>query len=363
MVGPQLRFSIYSIPVAVGVSDFLILTVFAWLSLDAEPGPRTTDISMLVASVAVAVLVLLIAFAIEYAIISSDSPGDLLGPMQLSFFGAATLSRGESVYSRRPVAGIWLRYAVNLAIAASGVVVAAVALTRDGITWRSALITSVLVTSMVLLRLCPIQGLDGGKLCRRYFSLIFDDEDTEEQLMRLLSMAISVMYMFSGFFMVMQESRWNHWGLPVIAAGMDTALLTQWQVRRERWARAASRKTIEEIGHSRLPSIKHSAPISELLSIFAVEGQRALVVVTDDRGQPTGLIQLRQLRAAVHAGSEVHPNEMMVTLSDIPRIDRETSILDAALYLEKTGQLAMVFEASAGKLRVVSLDELRGFID
>ena len=70
-----------------------------------------------------------------------------------------------------------------------------------------------------------------------------------------------------------------------------------------------------------------------------MEGQRALVVVTDERGQPTGLIQLRQLRAAVHAGASGHPGEMMITLSDLPHVDRETTVLDAALFLERTGQL------------------------
>ena len=54
---------------------------------------------------------------------------------------------------------------------------------------------------------------------------------------------------------------------------------------------------------------------------------------------------------------------MMITLSDLPDVDRETTVLDAALFLERTGQLAMVFEAASGKLRVVSLAELQAIVD
>jgi CBS domain-containing protein len=160
-----------------------------------------------------------------------------------------------------------------------------------------------------------------------------------------------------------QPGRWSLWGIAIMAAGIDCMGVTQWHARRRRWVRAAAGLRITDLGHSRLPTIRDSAPVSELLSIFAVEGQRATVVVTDDRGQPLGLIQLRQLRAAVHAGRAEHPNEMMITLSGVPTVSRETTILDAALFLERTGQLALVMEAPEGKRRVVSLEELQRIVD
>jgi CBS domain-containing protein len=363
MIGPQLRFTFKSLHAAIGVVDLLVVLVFCWLVFDPGKGYDSSDTARAVKSVTIAAAFFAAGLYLEQVKNRLTHAGDPVSPTLVSLFGGVVLTRAESTDHHRAQHMALTGFAVDAAAAATLLALAVVAYGEPGELAEMAFVGSALLAGMAALRLSAVQGLNGGGLARWYLAIVFDDEDSESQALKLLSMAVSILFLASGFFMVVQQTQWNVWGLPVMAAGFDCAALTQWYSRRERWVRAASEKRVAEIGQSKLPTVRRSAPISELLSIFAVEGQRALVVVTDERGQPTGLIQLRQLRAAVHAGASSHPDEMMVTLSNIPHVDGETTVLDAALFLERTGQLAMVIESTTGKLRVVSLDELRSIVD
>lgn len=363
MIGPQLRFTVKSLRAAIGGIDLLVVLVFCWLFFDPGSGDDSSDSWRFLKAIAVTALFFAFGLYLEQAKLRVTHAGDAVSPTLVSLFGGVRLTRAESTDHHRASRVALTGYLIDACAVVLLASLAGLAHGEPGEWAELVFAGAALLAGMAALRLCTIQGLNGGGLTRWYLSIIFDDEDSASQALRTLSMAVSIFLLICGFFMVVQQTTWNVWGLLVIAAGVDCMALTQWYSRRERWVRAASEKRVAEIGQSRLPTVRRSAPISELLSIFAVEGGRALVVVTDERGQPTGLIQLRQLKAAVHAGASSHPDEMMITLSHIPHVDRETTVLDAALFLERTGQLAMVFEAASGKLRVVSLDELRSIVD
>jgi CBS domain-containing protein len=361
MIGPQVRITFRSLNATIGVVDLLVVLVFCWLVFD--PGTDSSDFPRILKSLAVAAAFFAAGLYLEQLKIRLTRAGDAVSPTLVSMFGGVVLTRTESMDQHRAQHVALAGFVVD-AVAASLLVTLAIITYGESGQWAQlGFVGSALLAGMAVLRLCAVQGLNGGGLTRWYLAVIFDDEDGESQALRTLSMGVSILVLLGGFVISVQQTHWNVWGLPLMAAGVDCAALTQWYSRRERWVRAASEKRVAEIGQSKLPTVRRSAPISELLSIFAVEGQRALVVVTDERGQPTGLIQLRQLKAAVHAGASSHPDEMMVTLSHIPHVDRETTVLDAALFLERTGQLAMVFEGAPGKMRVVSLEELRSIVD
>jgi CBS domain-containing protein len=363
MVGPQLRFTIRNQLVAIGAVDVLVVLVFCWLVLDPGEGSDASAAARIARAGAITVAFFAVGLLLEQLKLRVTHAGDAVSPLVVSLFGGVELTRGETVDERRTNQASSTGFLIDLIAALTFAGLAALAFDESGPWVEMIFIATTLLMGMAALRLCMIQGLSGGELMRWYLLIMFDDDEGASQALKALSMAVSVLFLFCGFSMVVQRTTWNVWGLPVMAGGVASAALTQWYSRRERWARAASEKRVGDIGQSKLPTVRSSAPISELLSIFAVEGQRALVVVTDERGQPTGLIQLRQLRAAVHAGASGHPGEMMITLSDLPHVDRETTVLDAALFLERTGQLAMVFEAASGKLRVVSLAELQAIVD
>jgi len=363
MVGPQLRFTIGTLRAVIGVIDLLVVLVFCWLVLDPGAGNDSSAMWRAFEAAGITAVFFASGLILEQLKLKLTHAGDRVSPTLVSLFGGVVLTRAESTGERRTPRIAITGFIVD-AIAALLLLALAVAMHGNSDPWSDLVfVAAALLAGMATLRLCTIQGLNGGGLARWYLAIIVGDDDSEAQALKTLSMAVSILFLICGFFVVVQQTHWNVWGLPMMAAAVDCAALTQWYSRRERWVRAASEKRVSEIGQSRLPAVRRSAPISELLSIFAVEGQRALVVVTDERGQPTGLIQMRQLKAAVHAGASSHPDEMMVTLSHVPHVDRETTVLDAALFLERTGQLAMVFEAASGKMRVVSLDELRAIVD
>ncbi|CAN5632949.1 hypothetical protein BH23CHL4_BH23CHL4_01520 [soil metagenome] len=363
MIGPQVRFTFRTLRAAIGVIDLLVILVFCWLVFDPGAGNDSSDLWRLLKTAGITLMFFSTGLYLEQLKLRLTHAGDAVSPSLASLFGGVVLTRAESTDHRRAKLMALTGFLIDACTVLLLTSLAVITYGEPGPWAELVFVGAALLAGMTALRLCTIQGLNGGGLARWYLSIIFDDEDSESQALRTLSTAVSIMFMVCGFFVVVQQTSWNVWGLPMMAAGLDCAALTQWYSRRERWVRAASEKRVAEIGQSRLPTVRRSAPISELLSIFAVEGQRALVVVTDERGQPTGLIQLRQLKAAVHAGTSSHPDEMMITLSHVPHVDRETTVLDAALFLERTGQLAMVFEAASGKLRVVSLEELRAIVD
>src|SRR5680860_308303 len=259
MIGPRLHFTIRSTPLTIGVSDLLVVVALCWLALETATPAGPSQPAHLLVSAAIAIIFFFFGLLLEYAKHAFSRSGDRVGPALLSFFGAVTLTRAETIDESRAVRmgrngfiinGVTAVIFLELALSAHG---------EPGLAASAVFVAAVLIMGMALLRMCPIQGLDGGQVSRWYLATIFEDDEGSRQAVGVLSIGISLLFMFSGFLVLAQPSHWNIWGLPMMAAGVDCAALSQWFSRRERWVRAASAQRVDELGQSRLPTIKRSA--------------------------------------------------------------------------------------------------------
>jgi hypothetical protein len=363
MAGPQVRCRVRGQVYSAGIVDLLVLAVFAWLTIGQHSDVRPGDLTTAVLSVFVVVVAIGSAIIAERLRLELASPVAPVSPITISMLGAMTLTRADLERGRRMLATGSRGALIDLAVLGGGAFLAGLSYRHSGLPAATGLAAGAAVAGMALLRFMPILGTNGGRLLRWYLQIILEDDDEERRMLSFATVLTGALVAATGFPMLLGPTAWNWWGLPVAIAGIDAVIAGYWFSRRERWAVAASKTALESIGHSRLPVISHSAPISELLSIFAVEGERAIVVVVDARGRPTGSIQLRHLRMAIRTRSEIHPDQVMITIDQLPHVERTTTVLDAALHLERTGHLAAVFTGSNGSPRVVSLDELRTVVD
>ncbi len=364
MIRPQISIQTPFGFVSIAVVDALIVAVFGWLVLGNVESSITSSLHRAFTALIVLAGFLIVGWLVESSrrALSADSYID--EPVLLTIFGGVRSSGSQFARKNRDIAsdlhGMWVSLGVGIGLLA----IASNSFDRWDTSTGSALVFVIagLAGAMACMRLCPVAGLDGGLVATRVARLFCEEDESADQLVRAMGIATGLLASTCGFLVLAEPGEMAIWGFPLVAAGVGMIGFSQWFFSRARWARLAGQTALADLGRSKLPSVRHSSPISELYSIFAVEGQRALIVVTDDIGKPTGLIQLRQLRAA-QRGEWLQPGELMVTLSKVPAFDCRTTVLEAALALERSGQRALVIESDAGRQRVVSLEELEGIVD
>ncbi len=356
MIGSRYRFTLGPLDLALHIPGLAALAITCTI-LVAHELPENTAIALIaLGSASVLAAFLLVMLALDLLPMSLTRQGRLIGPESMSASGASGLWHFESEEAERRNAIVGYGAAVLVAL------VSALAVTqshdRAGTAAPLVFVLALLILGASAIRCCPIRPFPGGFAARRAFGILASDEDgvaTGSTVMSYLSSAVLAM---AGFSIMANPGSWGPWGMALLVASIDCAVLTHASSLRVRWMNKASERTLESIRYSRLPTVSHAAPVSELFSIFAVEGSRATVVVTDDDGQACGLIQLRHLRRAARTGASVHPDELMVTLTDIPEFACDARILDAAIALERSGAGALVTKCGNGKRRVISLEEL-----
>ena len=336
-----------------GLAALLITT--AILIADALP-PAVSVLLIIAGTILVATVYVLIAVAIDLLLALNVGQAEMVGPAMVSATGSTGVWRFPSAIAERRLIGVAAAALGSLAV--FSLFAAGWAHRSSDFISATAFVFAVLLGGSSLVRLCPIQGFPGGNAGRRSLKILGGDEDASAVSGLIISYGSSTIFALTGFLILANPGPWGPWGLICLVIGLDCAFLTHWQSQRTKWVGIASERTLDMMRFSRLPTVSQSAPVSELFSIFAVEGNRATIVVTDERGQPCGLIQLRHLKNAARSGRSVRPNELMLTLSHVPRFSCDASVLDAAISLEQRGVPALVTQCGEGKLRVISLEEL-----
>jgi CBS domain-containing protein len=361
MPGPHIFINIRSALYSLSVPGLAGLWIACWVQLAAFLPEEISSVSLAAGAAVTGVLFIVLSASVEAAVRFGSGKSRLIGSSRVSASGVTGLIKfAENASSRR-----YAFLSVSLTIVLGLGLLTASAQFRDPATLLSGVVFVFLLMSGggLLIRGCPIQGFPGGDLANRYLPLLAEDEESAATVARVISVLSSGVIALTGLLILASPGKWGTWGLAVFIAGIDGVLLTQWHARRSRWMTSASQRGLDSIVHSRLPTISQTAPISELFSIFAIEGNRATVVVLDASGKPEGVIHLRQLRTAAQAARSSEPREVMVSLSDLPRLPASTSVLNAALFLERHRLPALVAEGTDGGVRVLSLDELRRIVD
>lgn len=356
MIGPRYRLTFGPLDLALHIPGLAALVVTCAILVAHEMPDNTATTLIVLGSTGALVVFLLATLVLDLIPRSFSKRARLIGPESISAMGASGLWHFDSDGSERRAAFVGYGAAVAMAITS------ALALTqlhdRANTTAQLAFVLILMIFGASVIRCCPIRPFPGGLAARSAFGILAGDEDGVATGSTVLSYASSLVLGLGGFSIMANPGNWGQWGMALLVASIDCAMLTHASSLRVKWMSKASERTLESIRYSRLPKVSHAAPVSELFSIFAVEGSRATVVVVDGEGQACGLIQLRHLRRAARTGTTVHPDELMVTLTDIPEFACDAKILDAAMALERSGVGALVTKCGDGKRRVISLEEL-----
>jgi hypothetical protein len=357
MVGHSISIRIHTISATIGLIDLWILAVSAWFVLGRAPDLAREPLARVLAVVAIVTGYFAWSMVFETVRRRAFGAVDQAGIITVRLTGAArlpsdTLSSGFAIGPNSVVV------AANVTIAAVGGLLAFRLF--PGESSAEVVVSSMLllIGGMALIRIFPVGGLDGAEIGFQIGRILADDDDGAEVVLRVVGTVTGILTALTGFLMLAEPSRWSAWGILILGLGISMVGYAQHSFMLAHWMRVAGRTTLDDLRYSRLPVVPSSAPISELFSIFSVEGHRAMIVVTDD-GEPAGLIQLRHFRAAAHDRSSPGLRDVMMTISEVPEFDRSTTVLDAARELEWRGQLALTYRAGNGKTRVVSLEELK----
>jgi CBS domain-containing protein len=147
--------------------------------------------------------------------------------------------------------------------------------------------------------------------------------------------------------------------LAAITAGLQLAGATASETRDARHQREAGHV---ELGHAGLPIPRRmaaTAPVDAVVDSLIEEGNRAVVLIENEAGEPVGIVRLTNLRRARRAEWDHRAiGAIMTPVGDLLMLPRESTLFDALVRLDETGQEVALVAGEKGWMLVVTRSEL-----
>jgi hypothetical protein len=359
MIGPRLSLQLLGFRFTIAVLDIALCSVVFAGAL-YERFPRT-DHAAIAASfgIVLAGFFFLIALGIERLRLRWSSCGTPAGRTLVGIAGATTTTLKEAKSPDRAARAGLAGMAIDLTV---GLLCALAYLQFNG---RHGRVDDVLVAAAIgiggsaVLRFLTAPSLNGGRLFRWFLELTLDDDEAAIRGTGFQGIAVASLLFAVSIATLAAEGEVAYWGLGLATAAIDIAALSPFTVRRLRWLQTADERRLRELTDTPHPLVSADSPVSELISVFSIDGPKTVAVVQNRDGYHVGIVQFRQLRGAIGAGKQLPPiSSIMTPLANLARLSPETTLLDASTFLDHDRRPAVVFESAPGRLTVVTTNDL-----
>lgn len=215
------------------------------------------------------------------------------------------------------------------------------------------------VASCCLVRLLPILGVDGGRILSGVAELA-DDDESASRAAQLCSLLMAMILALGGVGLMLKANEHTFWGVGMTVAAIQAASLSTWYESRVAWLAGAAVTPLSQLPPPAFPTVGAQAPVGELMSVFAVEGPRALIVIVDQLGTPVGVVQGQEFGRFWRGADELSTVcQAMTPIADLQRVPVEDmTIAGAVAWLERERVTIAAFEDRRGRPRVVTFQEL-----
>lgn len=359
MVGPRISFHVAGIRIALGAID-LVLAALVLIGVLRERMEPPLHLILAVPAgivlVALCFLVNLLSERLRLRINRSGTPA-LPTVVTLPTANGPTVSESKStnLAARGGAAGM----GIDLAI---GLVAVAVYLLFDGSERRLgdlAVVAAIAIGGSAGIRFLAAPSLNGGRVVRWMFEYTFDDDESAIRITRMIGYGVAVALFTAGVLLLSSEGEGGFWGIGMAAAGIDVAVLASLATRQTFWLQTADERTLEDLLEAPHAMVSVNSPLDEMIAVLSVDGPGAIAVVRDAVGNPAGIMQFQQMRAGVGKRSPgLTIGDVMIPISDLPQVTRETSLLSAAHLLLESGRPAVRFENARGKTVIATARDM-----
>jgi hypothetical protein len=105
--------------------------------------------------------------------------------------------------------------------------------------------------------------------------------------------------------------------------------------------------------------VSATSPLEEMVAVLTVDGPAAIAVVRDAMGNSVGIMQFQQMRAGVgHRKDGLTIEDVMIPITELPEVGRDSTLLDAAVILMDSGRPAVRFVNERGKTVIATARDI-----
>ena len=359
MVGPRISFHLAGTRIALGAID-VVLAAFVIIGVLHERLRPPVDLVLIVPiGIALVFFWLFINFLSERLRTRISRSGQVVLPtvvtLPVAYGPSLAEARSNDLSARGGVAGM----GVDLAI---GLIAVAVLLLVEGTGQRlgeMAAVAAIAIGGSAGIRFLAAPSLNGGRVLRWMLEFTFDDEESAIRVVRMIGYGVAFTLFTCGVLLLASDGEGGFWGIGLAAAGIDIGVLATIATRQTVWLQTAEQRTLGDLLESPHAMVSASSSLDEMISVLSVDGPSVVAVVRDHAGNPTGIMQFKQMRAGVSRRTNgLTIGDVMIPIADLPLASGNTSLLDAAHLLLGTGAPALRYPNTRGKMVIATAKDI-----
>lgn len=359
MVGPRISVHLAGTRIALGVIDIVLaaLVLSGVLRERLEPHPRL--ILAVPAGIALTLLCLFTSFGSERLRqrVNRSGPSALPAILTLPTTNGPTVSEAKStaMAARGGIAGMGIDLAIGLIAIAAYLLFEGSDRTLENLI----VVAAIAIGGSAAIRFLASPSLNGGRVARWMFEFTLDDEESALRATRVVGYGVAAILFLVGLLLLTSEGEGGFWGIGLAAAGIDVGVLATLSTRQTEWLQVAGDRKIGDLLEAPHALVSGSSSLDEMMSVLSVDGPSAIAVVRDGNGNPAGVMQFQQMRAAVRGrGTGVTIADVMIPIQELPEVQLDTTLLDAVQVLLESGRPAVRFENGLGKMAIATARDL-----
>ena len=359
MVGPRISFFLAGNRIAFGVIDLVLATMVLVGVLHERLRPNGN----LIWIVPVGILLLLLCLGVNLLterlrarITRAGAPAlTTIVTLPVAYDPTVAEARSAARSARGGAAGM----GIDLAI---GLIAVAVLLLVDGTgqqLFDLVAVAAIAIGGSAGIRFLAAPSLNGGRVLRWMFEFTFDDDENAIRAVRYCGYGVACTLFTAGILLLASEGEGGFWGVGLGAVGIDIGVLATIATRHTFWLQSAEQRTLGDLLEAPHAMVSATSPLDEMISVLSVDGPSAVAVVRDAAGNPSGIMQFRQMRAGVgKAAGSLTIGDVMIPIDALPLVPKETSLLKAAQLLLTSNAPALRYENARGKMVVATARDI-----
>jgi hypothetical protein len=359
MVGPRISFHFFGTRVAVGAIDVVLAALILFGVLRERVEPPLAPLFIALGGIALVALCFAVSLLSEHLRLRLSRSGPPALPFTISIPTAYGPTVAEARASVRAARGGLTGMGIDLTI---GLIAAAVYLlvqSSDRRMYDVAAVAAIAIGGSAGLRFLAAPSLNGGRVMRWMLGFTLDDDEDALRGTRLIGYGVAVVLFVTGITLLASEGEAGFWGVAIAAAGIDLGVLATLATRQTFWLRTAEERTVGGLLEAPHAVVSAGSPLDEMVSVLTVDGPAAIAVVRDANGNSVGIMQFQQMRAGVgHRKDGLTIGDVMIPISELPEVSRESTLLEAAVVLLESGGPAVRFENERGKTTIATARDI-----
>jgi len=218
---------------------------------------------------------------------------------------------------------------------------------------------AIALAAIAVTQTLPALSLDGGRLIRGLFWFLTDDPVRGARGAALYGHFVSAAMIVSGLMLMGRSGALPYWGFGAVVAGLQLIATSTASLRDSVWQQLGGTLTLVDADLPLPARIRAETTLETVVDTLIEEGHRSALLVIEENGDPTGVIQLANLRRVRRSEwPDRRANDVMTPIGDLLALPPDIAALDAIAALDQAEASLAVIAVAGGPTLLITREQL-----